>query len=47
MYVDKKSSLNIKQGPETRAGGRRGGEGGEENVFAGAFKCMQIAVQPI
>lgn len=42
MYVDKKkkSSLNIKQGPQDK---RRKGVG----VFAGAFKCMQIAVQPI
>lgn len=43
MYVDKKkSSLNIKQGPRDK---RK--EGGGEKVFAGAFKCMQIAVQPI
>lgn len=36
----KKSSLNIKQGPQDKR------EEGEK-VFAGAFKCMQIAVQPI
>lgn len=41
----KKSSLNIKQGPETRDG--RGEGGGVENVFPGSFKYMQIAVQPI
>lgn len=40
MYVDKKSSLNIKQGPRDK-----GGEG--EKAFAGTLKCMQIAVQPI